>query len=460
VRRRGATLLAAVVVVVGGGDALAHPPPMGTGLWWVPATGSSSSERLVIRTPRGFVIESPATSDFRLLCNEAVGIQDGEEASFADLNGDAFLMATYGSGVLRGSADACTWTPITAAITTPAFDVIAAGADGIAYVVGGAPHQGDHFFAARNAGVTWSALANSDFPYTRVRAARSNPSRLYLTGIGLDDMEKAIHRLGVSDDGGKTVVDRTIALGPHDLQARVLDVDPLHPDHLYIHVESSSAEIPEHILVSTDAGQSFTTGPSLRDIHGFAQSDDGSKVWVGGKEGIYRSLDGGGSFSPLANQAMTGITCLAFHQNRLYACGVRNDRLVVAVSEDGSDDFREVFSFDQVKANLDCPGAEPAKSPATVCSASLNHWRSELGTLGSPPTDASASTGGSSGSSPDAGTDPPRRATSSGCSVGGFERSSAGGLTFALTWAVLAGLARSKRHAITRFRALAARPYV
>jgi hypothetical protein len=434
------------VAGVGGGDALAHPPPMGTGLWWVATPGSSSSERLVIRTPRGFLIESPATSDFRLLCNEAVGIQDGEDASFADLNGSVFLMSTYGKGVLRGSADACTWTPITAAMTTPSFDVVAAGADGIAYVVGGAPHQGDHFFAGQNAAMTWSALANSDFPYTRVRAAHSKPSRLYLTGIGLDDMEKAIHRLGVSDDAGKTVVDRTIALGPHDLQARVLDVDPLHPDHVYIHVESNSAEIPEHILVSTDGGQSFTTGPSLLDIHGFAQSEDGSKVWVGGKEGIYRSLDGGGSFSPLANQAMTAITCLAFHQNRLYACGVRNDRLVIAASDDGGDDFREVFSFDQVKASLDCPGLDPAKSPATLCSASLNHWRSELGTLDPPATDASTSTGGSSGSGADAGTDPPRiRAASSGCSVGGFETHSAGGLILALTWAVVAGLARSKR---------------
>jgi hypothetical protein len=162
--------------------------------------------------------------------------------------------------------------PVPGVTTAPAFDVtvVPSGSDTTAYVVGGVTHEGDHFWAGAGAGTVWSALANSDVPYTRVRVAASNPSRVYLTGIGLSDTGMAVHRLGVSDDGGKTVVDRLLDLGPMDLQARVLDVDPRHADHLYVYVESNSAEIPERVLLSQDGGQSFTTGPTMHNIVAFA----------------------------------------------------------------------------------------------------------------------------------------------------------------------------------------------
>ena len=433
--RSGAACVA-FAILVGGGRALAHPPPMATGLWWAPAaagTGAASQERerLIIRTPRGFLIESPATNDFRFLCNQAVGfqdgddpsqavgIQDGEDASFSTLGSDAFLITTYARGALRGSTDGCNWAPVTGAATTPAFDVtvVPSGGDTTAYVVGGMPHQGDHFWAGRSSGTAWSALGNSDEPYTRVRVAASNPNRVYLTGIGLSQAGTEIHRLGVSDDGGKTVTDRLLSLGPMDLQARVLDVDPLHPDHLYLYVESTSAEIPERVMVSADAGQSFTMGPMLHDIAAFAQSSDGRRVWVGGKEGISRSDDGGGSFAPVSGGAMTRITCLATHGDRLYACGVLDNQLVVALSNDDGDTFQKVFSFEQVTATVDCPGRNPASAPGSVCAAALDHWRSEVGTGSTVPTGM----GGASGSGGSGGTGGPAMPLPKGssCSFGG-----------------------------------------
>jgi hypothetical protein len=427
--RRGVTVVA-FVGWMGGAPALAHPPPLGTGLWWVPAppdTTGSARERLVIRTPRGFVLESPATNDFRFLCNEALGVQDGEDASLAVLNASVLLVTTFARGVLRGSADGCNWAQIAEATTTPAFDVVVtapAAADARAYVVGGIPHEGEHFWVVQDGGTTWTALANSDVPYTRIRVAAGAPTRFYLTGIGVSETGTAVHRLGVSDDGGSTVVDRVIALGPDDLQARVLDVDPRRPDHIYVHAESNSAGIAERLLGSEDGGMSFATLATLHDIKGFTQSDDGSRVWVGGKEGIYRSVDGGASFTPLAAGAIQGVTCLAYHHDILYACGVLRNRLVVAASEDGGDGFEERFSFDRVKEAVGCPGLPPAASPAALCASSLNHWRYELGTL--DPTGSSGGAGGSSGgaggSTGAGGRTPSQPSGASGCAVGGRNR--------------------------------------
>jgi len=428
---KAALTLAALFLATGGGVALAHPPPEGSWLVWVPTTrgasASSSSERLLIRTKRGFLVESPATNDFRFLCNTFLGVQDGEDASFAHLGGGVVLLTTYAKGALIGSSDGCTWSPVTTVMTTPAFDVTVtgSGAETTAYIVGGAPHTGDHFWAARNAGTTWSSLANADYPYTRVRAAASNPSRLYLTGIGLSATGTAIHRMGVSDDGGKTVVDRLITLGANDLQARVLDIDPLHPDHVYVYVESNGNDVAERVMVTGDAGQSFKSAVTMHAIGGFAQSDDGSLVWVGGKEGIYRSVDNGGSFAPVASP-MSTVTCLAFHSGKLYACGFINNQLMVVVSDDYGDSFNKIMSFDQITQTADCPGADFASAPSTVCSSDLDHWRAELGTLdagalpdggvgGVSVTDSSSSAGGSSGSDAQS----PVRSTSSGCAVDG-----------------------------------------
>ena len=437
-RHRKAALalaLAALFLTMGGGRALAHPPPEGTWLVWVPitsgASASSSTERLLIRTKRGFLVESPATNDFRFLCNTFLGVEDGEDASFAHLGGGVLLLATYANGALIGSSDGCTWSPLTTIMTTPAFDVTVTGtgAETTAYIVGGSPHTGDHFWASRNAGPswkTWSPLANADYPYTRVRVAASNPSRLYLTGIGLSATGTAIHRMGVSDDGGKTVVDRLITLGANDLQARVLDIDPLHPDHVYVYVESNGNDIAERVTVTNDAGQSFKSAVTMHAIGGFAQSDDGSRVWVGGKEGIYRSVDNGGSFAPVASP-MTTVSCLAFHSGRLYACGFVNDQLMVAVSDDYGDSFNKIVSFDQIMQTAECPGANPDAAPSTVCAADLDHWRAELGTLGAgPPADGGVGggvpvmdSGGSPGGSGDSEGLIPVRSTSSGCAVAG-----------------------------------------
>jgi hypothetical protein len=432
VRHLNAALaLAAFSFASGGARALAHPPPEGTWLVWVPTTtgaqASSSSERLFIRTQRGFLVESPATNDFRFLCNSFLGVQDGEDASFAHLGGGDLLLTTYAKGALIGSSDGCTWTAVTRITTVPAFDVTVAGnaSDTTAYVVGGAARTGDHFWLGRNAGTTWSPLANADYPYTRVRVAASNPSRLYLTGIGLSATGTAIHRMGVSDDGGKTVVDRLITLGANDLQARVLDIDPQHPDHVYVYVESNGDVIAERVMVTDDAGQSFQTAVTMHAIGGFAQSDDGSRVWVGGKEGIYRSVDNGGSFAPVASP-MSTVTCLAFHSGRIYACGFLNNQLMVAVSDDYGDSFNKIMSFDQITQTADCPGMDPASAPSTVCTADMDHWRVELGTLdagaapdggvgGVPVLDSGGSSGGSGGS----GGATAVRSTSSGCAVAG-----------------------------------------
>lgn len=401
---------------------------MGTGLWWLPSGGGgggATGERLVVRTPRGFLFEAaPATHDMRFLCNEAVGVQDGEDASFAMAGGNDLLITTFANGIMRAPPDACRWSTVANVMATPAFDVtvVSSGAGSIAYVVSGTPNQGQHFWAAHDGATSWSPMANSAYPYTRVRAAPSDPARIYLSGIAASAAGTAVHRLGVSTDGGRTVADHLLDLGPNDLQARVLEVDPTRPDHVYVYVESNSAELPERILSSADAGQTFTAGPTMHQILGFAQSDDGRRVWVGGREGLALSTDGGATFSAPVGTAITNVSCLAFHAGRLYACGVVASQLVVAVSDDSGESFAKIFSFDQVKQTPDCPAAGDGGAPADICAASLDHWRTELGTAdagaGSAVDAGAPSPGGGSGGSPGVAPPPPGGGAS-GCALAG-----------------------------------------
>jgi hypothetical protein len=124
---------------------------------------------------------------------------------------------------------------------------------------------------------------------------------------------------------------------------------------------------------------------------------------------------------------MTTVSCLAFHSGRLYACGFVNDQLMVAVSDDDGDSFNKIVSFDQIMQTAECPGANPDAAPSTVCAADLDHWRSELGTLGAAPhQDGGVGVGGpvmDGGGSPggSGGSDGPNpvRSTFSGCAVSG-----------------------------------------
>ena len=451
----------ALAEICAAAPASGHAPPEGTGLWWIPGQPAGGvDERLVIRTNRGLIVQSGST--FNLLCNEAIGVSPSEDAPMAVAAGGGMFVATFAGGLIAGAPGLCDWQPPAgAAAGLPAFDVTTApGTPAALYLVAGKSDTATNFFVSRDLSSSWSALATSSIPYTRVRISPSNPARIYRTGVGLGADSQPVHRLAVSDDGGVTGTEHLLALGTNELQARVLEVDPTDPDRVYVKVEATSEEYPERLIVSEDGGRIFSTALTLQGFRGFALSPDGVTVWAGGTAGLWRSTNRGAHFAQIASAGLTRVGCLAFHGDRLYGCGVTSDQFNVSVSLDRGLSFRKLLDFSQVAEIVSCADGSPV---TTSCQGPMEHWRAEVATFSAS---AGATTNGGTGgvtASPAssevgavASTPAASTAAASGCSVGPGGDTEVLGLIFLLGATALWLLRRSDSDAEAEVRSLRA----
>ncbi len=404
--------------------ASAHDPPQGTGLWWLPSGAGSvdSREHMIIRTNRGLIVENDDGSAFDFLCNEVMGVASTEEAPLAVAAGGAVFVATYANGLRSGTPDLCQWqSPAGGAASLPTFDVATdPRAPSTLYLLAGKSDTTTNFFVSPDLASSWSALASSDIPYTRVRVAPSNPLRIYRTGAGLGADSQLVHRLSVSDDGGVTANQYQIPLVRGELQARLLGIDPTNPERIFVQVEATSIELPERLIVSDDGGRTFATVLTLHGFKGFAISPDGNTLWAGGTEGLWRSTDRGEHFDRVVNSSVTRVGCLAFHANQLFVCGVTRDEFNVSVSSDQGESFRKVVSFSEVGQIIAC---SDDSAVASVCEGPMAHWRSEVASFIAGAGVVSAGGAGGVGGSTAPGTGIPGPGTATkesapGCNIG------------------------------------------
>lgn len=414
-----------------------HDPPQGTGLAWLPAIASAgagpAAERLVIRTNRGLIVQNIEGSGYEFLCNEAIGVAATEQAPLAVVDSGAVFVATFANGLMTGTPDLCQWQGHTDGIASmPAFDVaLDPTQPATLYLLAGRSDAPTNFFVSHDVSSSWLPLAPSAIPYTRVRVAPSDSRRVYRTGVGLTADSHLLHRLSISDDGGATALEVQIPLQEWELQARVLAVDPMNPDRLYVHVEATSVELPERLIVSDDGGRTFTTSLTLLGFNALALSPEGDTVWAGGAEGLWRSTDHGNHFVPVASGALTRVTCLDFHAGRLFACAVMNNEFNVSVSDDGGESFRRLVSFAQVANVISC--GSDAQVPA-ICAAPMAHWRSEVTTFAASAAIPGTVVGGLA--------DATAPTSAAGCQVGPTPRPGVNPLALMVVGAIWAGLRR------------------
>jgi len=400
-------LLASLASLCCAAEALAHDPPQGTGILWAPgdakpstdpsaavSAGPDPGERMIIETNRGLMVSSDGQASFQLLCSDAVWGADAQPDPIL-VGGDGQLsVATFSNGLVVGAANLCDWHSVAGPLgAAPAFDLVAApGAPDRRYLLASTGPSSTGLFVTDDAGASWNAVGTGQVPYTRVRLAPSNPARLYRSAVDVGPNAEILHKLSVSSDGGQTATEYAIPLGPQELQARLLAVDPSDPDRVYLHVEATSLELPERLIVTTDAGQSFATLATLPAMNGFAMSPDGQNLWVGGATGLWRSTDRGATFVALDSSGLTRVGCLDYHQGLLYACGVTNDDFNISVSSDGGASFRRVLAFPQVTTGLACPGTSTV---GPVCQGPIIQFRMEVSTPGSSGTGGVTDTGAS-----------------------------------------------------------------
>jgi photosystem II stability/assembly factor-like uncharacterized protein len=381
-----------------------HAPPQATGIFFEAGDGATAREW--VRTNRGLILRAAPGDPARLLCNDAYSASLSEVAPMLAVS-DGLVVATYYGGILRIGADGCSVEPAEAPLDGRRVLDLSGTSDTSTLWALVAPNldRPGCVMASVDAGRTWNEAGEIAAFGSALRAAPSDTRRLYVTAQVETDDGEGIHQLLVSDDAGAEFAPYEVMLLDSEVRAYVLSVHPTDAERVFLRTLAGNPSDPERLLASEDGGKSFSevasaVGPLVLEF-----DVDTETLWLGGRDGLWRSDDDGRSFESVP-QAPTHIGCLSATGGSFLACGHQDLRFgVFEMAADGGE-FRSALHFNEVTEQVSC--AEDAAVVA-LCRSNFEDWLEEQG---SPTMGAAGATGSDGGSA-----NPPQQSEQAGCSI-------------------------------------------
>jgi hypothetical protein len=327
-------------------------------------------QRIVIATRYGgYYVTNDAGATFLHVCQEAMGYDDTEAYPGHFSRSGAVVVSTGYRGI-ASSSDACGWS--TWAPSGPVFIAdVAAPSDDLLLALNSAPGSegfANQIWSSADAGASWQPLGAA-LPADRMVfgvAGSPDAAELFVTARN----ESGIQLLA-STDSGVTWQQKLVA---SDVSAspRLVGQVPGSPGHLVVllaHEQVDSAAPADVLLISTDSGESFQTLYQAQGgLPGATFTEDGL-LWFGGPEdGLWNVQLGVAEAFPVQVSA-TPTLGLTWSQGKLYSIGDETTQgYSLAVSEDGGQVFRPLFSFCDRHEQLSCAAGS---SVAAMCSQGI-----------------------------------------------------------------------------------------
>ena len=346
---------------------------------------------LLLRVTFGILVSHDAGTTWDWICESAAGYGGTQDPSVAILAGGHLVAGIY-EGLLASPDTGCSWSAAPELGGMLVVDVAARpGATSEAVAVtnlyartddGGTPLYDSRVYRTTNAGGTWGVAGPALPPSVivdTVELARSNPLRLVVSGKQPGAVAKGV--LYVSDDGGQSYATRDVPFEPGENGAYVAAIDPKNAERIYVRtLGTGDGGLQSRLLVTDDAGRSFTERWRGGALLGFALSPDGSRVYLGTEtDGLFAGDTT--TFAFVKRQSLI-VRCLATKGDRLYACSSQSaDGLGFALgaSTDDGVSFAPLLRLADLRGPLACPkGTSTAK-----CAA---EWPALASTLGIPLT--------------------------------------------------------------------------
>jgi hypothetical protein len=358
----------------------------------------SDPRTLFLRATFGFLLSRDSGANWDWICEQAVGYA-GQQDPAVGLTASGSLLSGSFEGLSISLDGGCGWsfatgglqnvvdlavrpdTPHQALAVTNAFAGTADGGNVYRSQVWSTADDGAH----------WTALAGTIDPslvLVTIEVAASDPQRIYLSGRrGAKYSGTGV--LLVSVDGGATFNPQMVALDPTmESDPYIAAVDPMHADIVYLRTDGMPTS---RLLVTADAGKTFSTKYTGGTMLGFALAPDGSKVYLGGAaDGLQVASTTDFAFRQTST---VPVQCLRTSGNTLYVC---SDELsagfTLGASIDDGATITPALHTTGIRGPLTCPPS----SSAAACAASWPALQQQLGaTAPPPPADA--------GTSPEAG---------------------------------------------------------
>ncbi len=374
----------------------------------VVAPGDPSA--MTLRTTFGVLVSSDSATTFDWICERAVGYGGVEDPSLGMTSRTTIVAGTF-EGLAVSPTGGCGWTFAAGGLTKQVIVDVVVRPDAPQTVLAltstyvrpddaGTSTYANQIFRSTDGGATWDAFGapiDDTLVAETVEVSKSDPTRLYVSGVtGAGTSSRGV--LLVSKDSGATWVEKVVPLDAN-LRERapyVSAVDPTNPDRVYVR---TSAEKTSRLLVTDDAGDNFREVRSSVPMLGFALSADGSKVFVGGTDGLFVASSTDLTFT---QRSPIQVQCLTIAGDLLYACSAESSGFILGASTDEGATFTPKLRLNGIRGPLACP----AGSTASQCVVDWPALQEQLG--GAPDasvkdagTDAGASDGGSQGCSCD-----------------------------------------------------------
>ncbi len=364
----------------------------------------------VLLTNRGLIFGDAERSDWRLMCNEALGIGTSERPSLVGLE-DGGLLVASSRGLSSSIDQGCSWRGVEpfAAVAVPALVADPREPARLylsAYTPDASGLGGVH--ASDDGGASWQQLtAAGERDYVRsIAVAPSDSGRVYATGQSWDAGGTYSYYLASSRDRGLTWERNVVALEPDERELRLLAVSPRDPELLALRAGSNSpASNPERLLISRDGGSTFTSPLETTLLSALAFSSAGDKAWAASQDGVFESSDGLASFIRVGDAI--SMSYVVESDGGLLACGFYTG---VGTGDNGigrrrasGEGFESFMELAHVSAPIACDAASPT---ATTCAPWWLDWQREL-MMGAFAPDGGLAVAGSPSAAGSGGPGPP-----------------------------------------------------
>lgn len=322
-------------------------------------------QSMLAGTSAGALFTSDRGAHWEWICEEAIGYGQNDIPVWAvSKQGTFFAAALKGLYVSRDHG--CTWAAHADFATSGAKD-IQVDAQGAIYATTQRYGSVNGLFVSKDDGVTFSPtpISNDHLFVSSVRVSPSRPQRIYVAAWWFE--APAASLWFVSDDSGQTFSQRNVAAeqgggGPFV----VLAVHPNNSDIVLAGLTHDLDNRPSFLLRSENGGATFEqvlTGP---DAYGSAAfNSDGSVAWVAAGNALYRSDDGGKTFT--AQTSPTRNACVQTRGDDVFACGWSIvDGWGLGMRSDACPHkWEALFRYDRLGAVKTCPVGSPVHDVCT-----------------------------------------------------------------------------------------------
>jgi MYXO-CTERM domain-containing protein len=346
---------------------------------------SPSNTQLVMeRTTFGVLRSYDYGTTWSWLCEDALGLPptSNEDPSLALCENNT-LLAGLSLGLEVSTDTGCSWTtqggglagqlvkdldippsaPDTALAITSTFEPDAGADGGQGYT--------QHIFTSTNDGVSWTVTGTIDpaATVTTLEVAPTDLQRIYVSAYRGEGAARTVS-IFASTNGGQTWTEHPITqLDPNtETAVYIAAIDPNNEDLVYIRSAGAS-----RLFVTADGASTFQvafTLPESDEMLGFALSQDGSKVFLGGANtGLFSASATDLQFTsvlqhePDGGTRMIHVQCLATHGADLWACSDEPSGFIAGVSQDDGVTFTPKLHLTTIAGPVSCP----AGTTSSVC---------------------------------------------------------------------------------------------